>query len=340
MLRINPSGSKSWYVQLDRNHKRKIGDSNVLTATMARYRARDLLQRAEQLKRSARGAQQLSLGEFLLGRYSLWVEGRSRFGKRDTQRLVTALGDLAGERMDQLGVSQLERWKLKRASRVSAATLNRELAALKSALNCAVHWKLIADNPVRRIKMRREQRPARPRVLTDAERRELLSYLEKSNTQLAVMVLIALNTGLSRGELFRLRWKDVFFGTNSHLEVRNRARHHLKSRKIPLNSIAVQGLKTWKSERRRRSTLVFPSPSGGQLRSVSTGWARLLKDAQIRKFRFCDCRHDFAARLIMAGVPLSRVSELLGHSTIALTQRYAEFAPGSARDAVEKLVPR
>jgi site-specific recombinase XerD len=42
----------------------------------------------------------------------------------------------------------------------------------------------------------------------------------------------------------------------------------------------------------------------------------------------------------MAGVPLSRVSELLGHSTIALTQRYAEFAPGSARDAVEKLVPR
>jgi integrase len=340
MLRINPNGTKSWYVQLDRNHKRKIGDSSVLTATMARHRARDLLQRAAHLKSSATGHQQPTLGDFLLGRYSHWIEGRSRFGKRDTRRLVTALGALAQERMDQPGLSQFERWKLKRASKVSAATLNRELAALKSALNCAVRWKLISDNPVLRIKMRKDQGSATPRVLTDAERKDLMNYLETSSSQLAVMVLVALNTGLSRGELFQLRWKDVSFGTNSFLEVRGRARRHLKSRKIPLNSITVRELKSWKTERQRRSTLVFPSPSGGQLKSISTGWAKLLKDTSIRKFRFCDCRHDFAARLVIAGVPLSRVSELLGHSTIVLAQRYAVFAPGTARDAVEKLVPR
>ena len=45
MLRVNPSGTKSWYVQLDRNHKQKIADAAVLTASVARYRAKDILVR-------------------------------------------------------------------------------------------------------------------------------------------------------------------------------------------------------------------------------------------------------------------------------------------------------
>lgn len=338
MLRVNPCGTKSWYVQLDRNHKRKIGDSSVLTASMARYRARDLLQRAVQLKAAAKGRQQPCLRSFLEGRYSLWLERRSRFGKRDTRRLVSALGGLANERIDQLGLSQVERWKLKRARAVSPATLNRELAALKSAMNCALRWQLIAENPLKRIKMRHDTGSAIPRVLSESERRILLDNVNLRNDQLATMVLLSLNTGLSRSELFRLRWKDVFFGTNSALEVRAGRNHHNKNRKIPLNSIAVGVLKSWKTERQTRSTLVFPSPSGGPLKSISTSWARLARETGIKNFRFCDCRHDFAARLVMAGVPLTRVSELLGHSTIALTERYAKFAAGTTRDAVDKLV--
>lgn len=339
MLRINPNGRKSWYVQLDRNHKRKIGDSNVLTATMARYRARDLLQRVSELKSAAKGRQQPTLGDFLGNRYSHWIERQNRFGKRDTQRLITALGPLANERLDHVGHSQVERWKLKRSSRVSPATLNRELAALKAAMNRAIRWKLIVRNPVTGIKMRATPLPPKPRILDDGERKSLSAYLEQRNDQFAAMVVLALNTGLSRGELFRLRWNDLFFGTNASLEVQSSHRRNYKSRKIPLNSLAVDTLKTWKINRKRRSTLVFPSPSGGQLKSISTSWAGLLRDTGIRKFRFCDCRHDFAGRLVMAGIPLSQVSELLGHSTIKLTERYAVFAPGTARDAVEKLVP-
>ena len=76
MLRVNPGGTKSWYVQLDRNHKRKIGDARVLTATRARYRARDLLERAESLKSAASGPGLPSLGGFLIGRYGDWLERR------------------------------------------------------------------------------------------------------------------------------------------------------------------------------------------------------------------------------------------------------------------------
>ena len=339
LLRVNPSGAKSWYVQLDRKHKRKIGDAAVLTASMARFRARDLLQRAAHLKSSQTGQHVPSLGHFLAERYSNWLDRRSRYGKRDTRRLVSALGSLADERIDHIGVSRIERWKMQRSREVSPATLNRELSALKAALNRAVRWKLISDNPVRRVKMKTGIRTKKPRTLDGKERLTLLETLLTREDMISTLVVTALNTGLSRGELFRLRWKDVFFGTNSFIEVTGTRNYHNKNRKIPLNSTAVSKLKSWKVNRRRRSTLVFPSPSGGRLKSVDTAWRSLMKEAGIRGFRLCDCRHDFAVRLIHSGVPVSRVSELLGHSNLGLTERYTEFVPGTAREAVDKLVP-
>lgn len=338
MLRISPGGAKNWYVQLDRTHKRCIGDANVLTASMARFRARDLLQRAEHIRKSSHGSKIPSLAHFLENRYGDWKDRRSRYGKRDSLRLKTALGDFTGLRLDQFGVSQAERWKLARAKQVSAATLNRELASLKAALNCAVRWKLISVNPLRRVRPRRPGPAAEVRILTARERIRLMEQLQGRHDHIATMVVLALNTGLSRGELFRLRWKDIFFGVHASLEIQNRSGQHNRSRKIPLNTVAIEALESWQSTRKRKGTLVFPSPSGGRLKSINTAWRTLMHDASVTGFRFCDCRHDFAARLAMNGVPTGRITELLGHSSPALTERYARFAPVTARQAVEKLV--
>ena len=325
-------------MQLDRTHKRRIGDANVLTASMARFRARDLLQRAEQLRKSDQGAKMPSVAHYLEHRYGAWIGRRSRYGKRDSLRLKAALGDFAELRLDQLGVSQAERWKLARSRQVSTATLNRELASLKAALSCAVRWKLIPDNPLRRVRPRRSRPVTTVRVLKAEERTRLAAQLRDRNDHVATMTALALNTGMSRGELFRLRWKDISFGVNASLDVNNRPGQHNRSRKIPLNTTAVEALKAWRSARRRRGTLVFPSPSGGRLKSINTAWRTLMNDASIAGFRFCDCRHDFAARLAMNGITTGRITELLGHSSPALTERYVRFAPGTARQAVEQLV--
>lgn len=338
MLRVNPGGTKSWYVQLDRNHKRKIGDARALTATRARYRARDLLERAESLKSAASGPGLPSLGGFLTGRYVDWLGRRSRYGARDARRLVSALGSLAEQRLDHVGRRQIERWRLQRANRVQASTVNRELASLKAALNCAVRWKLIAANPAIGVKPRPPAPSGQPRIMTPTERARLFACLDQRNDQISVLVTLALLTGLSRGELFRLRWKDVSFGVHAAVEVPSSRRHRNRGRKVPLNALAEQRLREWRSVRRHRSTLVFPNPSGGPLKSVQTSWNRLMRDAEIRGFRLCDCRHDFAARLVMAGVPTPQLSELLGHSSQALADRYAVFAKGDAREAVSKLL--
>ena len=74
------------------------------------------------------------------------------------------------------------------------------------------------------------------------------------------------------------------------------------------------------------------------LTSIKSSFSSLLKRAGIKNFRFHDLRHTFASKLVMASVDLNTVGELLGHSDIKMTLRYAHLAPEKKREAVERIV--
>ncbi len=82
----------------------------------------------------------------------------------------------------------------------------------------------------------------------------------------------------------------------------------------------------------------MPADTGARFDNIKRSWGQLRDRAGISDFRFHDLRHTFASKLVMAGVDLYVIKELMGHSTIQMTERYAHLAPQYKANAVEKLV--
>src|SRR5207253_5955768 len=104
-----------------------------------------------------------------------------------------------------------------------------------------------------------------------------------------------------------------------------------QTRHVPLNEEAMSALQRWREQSGSRRRL-FDVATG-----FRTAWEKLLKRATITRFRWHDLRHHFASRLVQHGVPLNTVRDLLGHSSVAMSLRYAHLAPDQRREAVAKL---
>ena len=150
------------------------------------------------------------------------------------------------------------------------------------------------------------------------------------------MILLSINTGMRQGEVFSLKWENINF-ERALLTIEGAYAKSGKTRHIPLNSEALQVLKSWR-EQTKISDLVFPSINNKPFYTVKTSWKGIRDAAKIKNFRWHDMRHHFASRLVMAGVDLNTVRELLGHSDLTMTLRYAHLAPEHKANAVEKLV--
>src|SRR5262249_40085487 len=146
-------------------------------------------------------------------------------------------------------------------------------------------------------------------------------------------VLIALHTGMRRGEQFALRWQDVNFPNGVITVPRSK---NGERRYIAMSEDVLAIFRTLKS--RMKSTWVFPNKTGtGPVEDhnfINRVFAPAVKLAGIPDFHWHDLRHTFASRLVMAGVDLTTVKELMGHKSIGMTLRYSHLSPAHTRQAV------
>jgi integrase len=155
--------------------------------------------------------------------------------------------------------------------------------------------------------------------------------------------LVALRTGMRRGEMLALRWQDVDL-VNGRITVRqNFVRGKTgtpksgKPREIPLGDDVLDALK---AHHHARGPLVFCTAEGHRLTpgKIVRALASACKRAELERVIGPHvCRHTFASHLVMRGVPMRVVQELMGHASIVMTMRYAHLAPTVARDAVRLL---
>ena len=148
-------------------------------------------------------------------------------------------------------------------------------------------------------------------------------------------MILAMNTGMRRGELFSLRWQNVNL-ERDFLTIEAANAKSGKARHIPLNQKAKSALTNWRGD--CESPLwVFEGKPEQPLTDIKKAWSTVLEEARIKDFRFHDLRHHFASRLVMAGVDLNTTRELLGHGSLDMTLRYSHLAPEHKAKAVSLL---
>lgn len=214
--------------------------------------------------------------------------------------------------------------KTKQGTFLSPTTVVRYLSTLSHVFSIAVkEWEWISENPVLKIK---KPQPAKGRVRflsIDEKDRLLKACKESCSKDLYLIVTLAICTGMRKGEILNLRWKNIDFEKKAIWleETKNGDR-----RFVPLIGMPLDLLKSKYLEQAKKA-LVFPSPrfSDNSI-DIRTAWENALKKAEITDCVFHSLRHTTASYLAMEHASLVEIAALLGHKTLQTTKRYAHFS--------------
>jgi len=208
------------------------------------------------------------------------------------------------------------------------ATVYQELSLMRRMFNVARReWKWTRENPIADLSFAVGNKNARERWLTQEDEQRLLDCATNP-VWLRPLLIFALHTGMRKGEILNLLWKDINFIRKIVTVLKSK---NGEKRSIPMSMTLCKTLQDIKV--RDISGRVFPISD----RSLREAFKTALDKAGIEDFRIHDLRHTFATRLVQNGVDLYKVKELLGHKTIAMTMRYAHHYPESLRASVEVL---
>jgi integrase len=249
-------------------------------------------------------------------RYLSYARTHKRSWKRDVQMFGNLQKILGTANLDSVTVLRVEEFQQRRAREVSPATVNRETALLKHMFNMAERWGLYpGTNPVRWVKFLPEDN-LQFRTLSEDEERRLLAA---SPPYLRELILFALNIGLRCGDILDLKWEEVDLEQKRIELIMGKTRRRLE---VPLNDNAFAILEGKQAV--KHGPYVFYSPvSGDRFSDLKAGIKAALKRADLSGITWHTFRHTFASRLTRSGVDLVTVKELLGHSVITTTMRYA-----------------
>ncbi len=216
------------------------------------------------------------------------------------------------------------------SGRIKPHTVLREIIMLSAIFREARKRGLVDRNPVSLVTKPRADNTI-VRFLAPEEEEGLRVFLSPF---LQDAVTVAIHSGLREGEQAKLTWADVRFGERAIVVRDTKTR---KDRVIPMSNTLFETLQNL--PRHLSSPYVFASPQTGDRldRFNNSAWKRAIRSSGLHGFRWHDLRHTCASRMVQRGVPLIAVKEIMGHTDIKTTLRYAHLAPANLRAAVEAL---
>jgi integrase len=250
---------------------------------------------------------------------ALEAEGKSKKRRSELRHACRALGH---HHIATLPPRLVEEFKVARLRVAKPETVGKEIRLLKAAMNRAVALEIIERNPIAKLKPPRGVTSKAVEFFT----KEQLAKLYSADPAIAPLWRFMVNTGLRRGEFAKARRSDVVGGV---IRIESTDEGRTKSgrwREVPINAQARAALKKLGDDR------LSPYASD----TLSHRFMRVARAAGVPG-NLHMLRHTFCSHLVMAGVSLRVVQVLAGHSSYAVTERYAHLAPGNKTAAVNKV---
>ena len=222
-----------------------------------------------------------------------------------------------------------------RGSQRSGATVVRYLATLSHAFTIAIkEWQWLNDNPVRKISKPMQSR-GRERFLSEAERQSLLHACKESSCPyLLPVVMLAITSGMRRGEIMNLRWKDIDFRRDTILLTQTK---NGSSRSLSLSKHVKPLIQGLRQSNQAASEVIFSSKATGRPMDIERHWQTALAKAEIKNFRFHDLRHTTASYLAMNGATTMQIAAVLGHKTLQMVKRYSHLTDTHTAGVLESM---
>ena len=264
------------------------------------------------------------LGDIYLRNYCKVRNKDVKFKENALNHINRTIGDVP---VCEFGRKDAHHFAAIRSKEVSSATVNRNLAVLKNMFTFAVERELIDVHPLSRFRLLPEERKAL-RVMTFEEERCLVEKVAATDLIVGAYVALLGETALRKQEGLHLTWDQVDLRQRMLSVERTKSK---QPRYVPLSDYAVE----WLQELVR----VIGCPHV----FVNLRTCKRLKDprgpfdkgkqaAELDWVTFHGLRHFRATQWVRNGIDLRTVKELLGHSSIQTTMRYAHFSPSAYED--------
>jgi len=304
--------------------------------------------------------------EFVDGVYMDYAKSNKATWKHDEFRCETLKEHFKGLRFRDITPRSVEKFILARLdtdtlreTKRSPVTVHKEFTLLSSIFNMAIKEEVAASNPCvkisKKVREKIRARNKRDRFMSLEEEEKLfVTGLVGSRERLRPVVTLGIHLGARLGELMAIKRDDINLSPNSFfvklrskgqdLKVEVRTNHVLipkskngKPRTIPLSSVA-KGILSELLADESTSDYVFANPDTGMpYTNIGKSFAAACNDAGIEDLTFHDLRHTFASRLKETGVDAITRRDLLGHSTVQMSDEYTHSSAESRLRAVESI---
>ncbi len=218
--------------------------------------------------------------------------------------------------------------------KLTIATVNRELELLRAIFAYARREGWLVRSPFERLRgiISKADERRRDRVLGFDEERRLLDACDGPRAHLRPILICLLDTGVRRGELLKLRWRDVDLDAKT-ITITAMNSKTARERNVGMTARLYDELtRLWELSPKDPDVSVF-----GVSFTFKRAWAKACETAGVEDFRVHDCRHTAITRWVRAGLPIAEIMRLSGHSTLQAFAIYANSTPETVRRGAEAL---